>query len=209
MNSLLHQGKAEGQVFRAREGAAAENFDIAPETELHAYDMFHGVKGWAGLHRMVRARIGIFKSALEVVSGISENLIIAGTTLDGSEGSPHSRHQTVMSQLIEDLDTYSLQTNSHILIIADEHALRSQLCNDLVDFQNEHPLTQIIDTIHFVNSASSPLIQAADLITFIIRRFDSLEDRDPRAQKVTNECATIIERTRWNPNAQKPRRNGA
>jgi hypothetical protein len=87
-------------------------------------------------------------AALEVVSQISENLIIVGEHSDGSSGTPHARHQHIMGHLIQDLNEYSIQTSSHLLIIADEHALRSQLCNDLMEFQNEHLTTSIPLTRH-------------------------------------------------------------
>ena len=90
----------------------------------------------------------VFMAALEVVSQISENLIIVGEHSDGSSGTPHARHQLIMGHLIQDLNEYSIQTSSHLLIIADEHALRSQLCNDLMKFQNEHPTTSIPLTRH-------------------------------------------------------------
>jgi hypothetical protein len=52
------------KALRSIVKSASENFGVDPETELHPYDVFHGVKGWECLHRMLRARIGSLTSGV-------------------------------------------------------------------------------------------------------------------------------------------------
>ncbi|MGE3619747.1 MAG: DUF3800 domain-containing protein [Acidimicrobiia bacterium] len=62
---------------------------------------------------------------------------------------------------------------------------------DLRWFQNTTPGCRVLDTVHFVRSRSTPLVQAADLVCYLIRRAEA--EKDERAQQIDARLLDLIE----------------
>ncbi len=129
---------------------------------------------------MVRARIGVYRRALQVIADHADAVVICGEHLDGQSLSTRERHQQVMTHVIADVDEFAGVHGGHVLLIADDHEMVGQLRDDLALYQHNRPDSRVIDTIHFVSSVAGPLVQAADLATFITRRAEAGDERAPR-----------------------------
>jgi hypothetical protein len=105
-----------------------------------------------------------------------------------------------MTHLIERVDEYAQARNEHALIVADEHhETQSVLLRDLVTYQETgtwgyrgRRIERVVDTIHFVNSATNPLVQGADLVAFLALRRAAHIEPDPRAVKENERLWTLI-----------------
>lgn len=177
--------------------SARNTYALTEKAELHGYELFHGDKEWEPTKDKVRARIGVYRRALHVVADHADAVVICGEHLDGQSLSPRDRHQQVMAHVIADMDEFADVHDGHVLLIADDHEMVGQLRDDLALYQRNRPDSRVIDTIHFVSSVASPLVQAADLATFITRRAEAGDDTDERARRVTEGCVEILQSRRW------------
>jgi hypothetical protein len=87
------------------------------------------------------------------------------------------------------------------VIVADEHhETQSMLLRDLVTYQDRatcgylsRRIHRVVDTIHFVNSRTNPLVQGADLIAFLALRAKTTQEADPRAARATTALQSILQ----------------
>lgn len=166
---------------------------IAPDAELHGYELFHGKGNWRALGRMPRALISIYHQTLAAIGGFPVHIIIRGLDrrrLAARYPTHANPHSIVLSHLLERIDEHANRLGCRALVIADEIAPEDQwqYRDDLRFYRQSgtygyrgHRLTQIIDTIHFAPSKASRLIQAVDMVAFLARRIRCEEDHDPRA----------------------------
>lgn len=157
-------------------------FDIDAETELHGYDIFHGVGAFETLNPKPRARVWIYERALATLLACGCKIILRGINKPGlitryGDNADHP-HRIAMAHLIERIDEFCGPRNSHALLVADEHSeTQSDLLRDLLTFQEggtwgyrATQITRVIDTIHFVPSFTNRLIQGAHLAAFVALR---------------------------------------
>ncbi|MBV9097017.1 MAG: DUF3800 domain-containing protein [Frankiaceae bacterium] len=174
--------------------AAARSFPgIAVNAELHGHALFHGQDDWAALAGMARARIGIYRQVFDALAGHDVRIFIRGVhvpQLRERYASPDHPHAVVLRHLLERIDEHaaSREVDEFVLVIADEVDDAAEYRRDLWRFQRTatpgyraRQITQIVDTMHFVPSHASRLVQAADLIAYLHHRIASGADRDERA----------------------------
>lgn len=82
--------------------------------------------------------------------------------------------------------------------------MSSQLLKDLRRYQDvatrgyrARRIQNVVDTIHFVSSATNPLIQATDLVVFLKRRLSAHTETDERAARANEALWEIIEPRIW------------
>lgn len=180
------------KVVRA---AARAYGGVTSAAELHGHALFHGLDDWAPLAGMARARIGVYRQAFDAIASHDVRIFIRGVhvpQLKERYAVPAHPHAVVLQHLLERIDEHAAapEVNEFALVIADEVDDAAEYRRDLWRFQRQGTLgwrarqiTQIVDTMHFVPSHASRLVQAADLVAYLHRRIASRVDRDERAQK--------------------------
>jgi hypothetical protein len=186
---------------------ASDDHGISDVAELHGYDVFHGEGSWEGMHAQVRARISVYRAVLEALVAADCWVILRGVSKPGllmKYAHPFHPHRVTMTHLIERIDGFckgARGNDDYAVIVADEHhETQSELLRDLVVYQ-EHgtwgylakKIDRVVDTIHFVNSQTNPLVQGADMIVFLARRWKTHAETDPRSAKAVAELIEIIE----------------
>jgi hypothetical protein len=192
------------RVLREIVEDAADAFGISDEAELHGYDLFHGENDFQSLKAMPRARIAIYREVFNALVAADAWIIRRGVNKAGlvrRYTNPDSPHRVTMTHLIERVDGFckgSRGANDLALLIADDHQEKNQLLRDLVVYQESgtwgylaKKITQVVDTIHFVNSKTNPLIQGADLVAFMLLR-SSHTGGNPRSMAAVRGLTKII-----------------
>lgn len=173
--------------------AANAYVGISPRAELHGHDLFHGKRDWSALEKMPRARIGVYNDAFAVIADHPVDVLLRGVDLKGLRTRyvvPRHPHDVTLEHLLERLDenTAHRHHGQPLLVIADDIDRTDVHRRNLWRFQRmatsgyrSRRLTHIVDTLHFVPSEASRLVQAADLIAFLKRRRYAELDTDDRA----------------------------
>jgi hypothetical protein len=187
---------------------AVEEWGIDEESELHAYELFHGVGSWEELHGSPRLRIGVYAAALRAIAAVDAVVILRGVSTTGLArryGDFADAHRVTMSHLIERVDEWCAKEDDHALIVADEHhETESALLRDLRIYQESRTwgyrsrkIERVVDTIHFVSSHTNRLVQVADLVAFLAHRQATVEERDHRAIRANAALWSIVEPMLW------------
>jgi hypothetical protein len=112
---------------------------------------------------------------------------------------------------MERIDAAAAEAGPPVLVIADEIAspdlyrgLVATWRRDGTPGWRSTRLPCVIDTIHFVPSAHSRFVQAADLVSFLHLRRSSGRDKEPRAVAANDMLWSIVEpsivhRECWRP----------
>ena len=179
---------------------AAGAYGIQEEAELHGYDVFHGVGGFAAMHGTPRARVAVYRDVCRALVAADCWLIFRGvhnSRLEARYVSAQHPQRVVMTHLIERIDSFCKVRGEKTLalIVADEHReTQRTLLRSLVVYQElgtwgylGKRITRVIDTIHFVDSQTNRLVQGADMVSFIEFRHLVHEETDRR-----NESAIIM-----------------
>lgn len=179
---------------------AARSYSGVPmNAELHGHALFHGQDDWAALAGMARARIGVYRQVFDAIAAHDVRILIRGVhvpQLKQRYAAPDHPHAVVLQHLLERIDEYaaSREVDEFALVIADEVDDAAEYRRDLWDFQRRgtvgwraRQITRIVDTMHFVPSHASRLVQAADLVAYLHRRIASGGDRYERA-RTANEA---------------------
>ena len=179
--------------------------NIAPDAELHGYEVFHGKGNWQALISMHRVRISIYSQVFTAIGSLPVHIIVRGVDrqrLEARYPALVHPHSIVLSHLLERIDEHAKNLGDLALVIADEIGQDDQnQCRDELRLYREsgtygyrgHRLTQIIDTLHFAPSKASRLVQAADMVAFLARRILCKEDNDSRAISANEELWAHIE----------------
>ncbi|GAB2472600.1 hypothetical protein GCM10027063_11900 [Promicromonospora xylanilytica] len=104
---------------------AAHSFTgIDADVELHGHDLFGATQDWASLKPLVRARISIYRQALDVTAKHAEGIWVEGLDRKGFRdryADQHDEHITVLLHLLEKLNRYANRHGEDLVVIADEH----------------------------------------------------------------------------------------
>lgn len=193
------------RALRQLSAETADAYDLVPGVELHGHEIFHAEGAWEPMKAQVRARIGIYAHVFEHLVSAGCRIIFRGVSKPGLErryGGGMHPHRVTMTHLLERVDEFAQARNDHALIVADEHhETQSALLRDLVTYQERGtwgyrggtPLERVVDTIHFVNSATNTLVQGCDLVAFLGLRTLTHEETDPRAVAANEHLWSKIE----------------
>jgi hypothetical protein len=157
--------------------------------EFHGTEVFQARKGsgWESVKFMDRLRI--YESCLQIMP--ARNLwILLGCCdkpkLSSRYRAPEHPHAIAMWLCLERIAKYSNSTGTLTMMVADDcsdgvkgisrkvladYRVRGAPFGMTLDFSN------LIDTIHFMNSAESAHIQLCDMALFAIRRYEATQDQ--------------------------------
>lgn len=171
----------------------SEKFSEVPRrAELHGHELMKGSDDWAPLKRMLRARIGIYEEAMDIIGRNVEAIYIRGVNrlrLRNRYGErAYHPHVVAMKFLLEELNLHCMPHGQLVLCIADEHGERAAVRESMRDaregfgwgYRNSE-LENVLDTCHFAPSCHSRPVQAADLVAYMFRRQRDHEESDERS----------------------------
>lgn len=152
------------------------------EVELRGHDIYSGKKQFKSLS--VQSRIDLARDVLEKVNEYALGFGYTGIDKVKSYANDHP-HRIAFGLMIEGLQPFCKQRDKLGLIIADEYnEISKTLLRDFSHMKRHGTFwgyrrivaSNIVDTIHFVNSADNRLIQACDLMTFFTLAHHRLTD---------------------------------
>jgi hypothetical protein len=182
---------------------AATAYAVAPTAELHGHALFAGKDDWKDLAPAIRARIGVYDKAMEAIGRYAVRIFLCGVDIPALRrrySYPEAPHSVVLQHVLERVNAHARSTPERVLVIADEVAEADSHRQALIDYRRygtpgylSSTLGQVVDTIHFVPSYTSRLLQAADLIAFLHRRRETHTESDKRAQRANDRIWGHIE----------------
>lgn len=157
--------------------------------ELHAHDLFHGRGAWNRC--LPRQRIGIYDQALSAIADHRLRVVIVGLNREPQPTNnwPATAHHQLMGRLTVHLDSIARTADSHVLLVADDHHAHAGMRDEIRTLQLSTE-TRVVDTLHFVPSHAAPLVQAADLVAYLVRRIPI--ETDLRAQRANERLLARI-----------------
>lgn len=158
--------------------------------ELHGYPLFHGDGEWAPIKHHIRALISVYDQAMRAIGGQDVQIILRGLDvrrLKARYTDPWPEHQVVLQHTLERLNEFGRSVSEQVLVIADEINDPNRHRAQLHSFRQagtpgyrSSKLDHIVDTIHFVPSQHSRLVQAADLVAFLHRRRMTVQETNAK-----------------------------
>ncbi len=169
--------------------------------ELHAYEIVGGEGLWK--HLTVVQRIDVMDRILAVLARCDIEVIYRGAAIPNFEadrGTYEQPHRLMFSNLLERLNERSKARGQRSLVIADEnHDKDEALRRELTQVQRTgtrgyrgQMLTNIIDTVHFVDSRQSAMVQLADAAAFVVRKRIGPGLENAAAQAVLERQAQVV-----------------
>jgi len=174
---------------------AGVDWGLDRTTEFHAYPMFHGRDEWAAVP--TRARVGLFHKVVDAIVDEPVDIILRSVNerrlrerqARNSYPVNFPPEQVCFQHILQRVDRVAKRDNTHALIIADDRGDRERHRERFATYQTEGTpgvymhttLETLLDTVHFAPSHRSRMLQAADMLAFINRRFQTVTESDPRA----------------------------
>ena len=166
------------------------DFGVKPGIELHANLMFHGNKEWKGIG--LRARVAIYEAVIDAVLAQDVTILARSISRSRLRAKQAREHYPVNSPvedvcvrfLLQRVEAVGRLKDQFVLVIADERNDRERHRAHFARYQSEGTpgeymhtrLPHLLDTVHFVPSHHSRMVQAADLIAFLYRRYETMPD---------------------------------
>lgn len=180
-------------------------FGLDPRTELHGHELAQGKGDWAPLAKMLRARLGIYRSALEAIRDTTGvRAFQYGLDRQAHRArykDPWPERQVLLGHLAQRVNN-RCATDDSVLLIVDDAPAQESIREHVHNLKrggthskfNPRPLAQILDTVYFAPSKRSRLLQASDLVSYIHfrERTATGPSADPRAVKATRELWAIV-----------------
>ena len=171
--------------------------------ELHGADFFQrqGQGPWGAASAVQRG--GILEAALRLIPDHGVEVIAKGANLAqfNAKYPGTSPYRWEFSNLLERLNERLIRLDDYGLVIADEqHQYRKLLRYDVAQGKRfgtggyrSQKLRRVVDTVHFVDSKLSRMVQLADLAAFVIRRRASIpKETDARLEALMARLHTLV-----------------
>lgn len=154
--------------------------------EFHGAEVFGNKKFFEGM--APQTRVDLFEDILSIIGSLGLKVVVRGVNKAGLRrryGQPFHPYDIALMFSIEEVERFA-RAQKHangddcrVLLVADESREReARALRDLASYQRfgttwgwkTTPVANVIDTIHFVRSASNWAIQLADCTSFIVSR---------------------------------------
>ncbi|MEK6647754.1 MAG: DUF3800 domain-containing protein [Actinomycetota bacterium] len=156
---------------------------ILSSQEFHGTDLWTGKDSWRNISDGVRYRYWIYEKVINSIVECKASIFLQGLDLNSQNArrtAPEPPHDFVLKSLLEKTDRYFEQQGVFGLAICDEIGSTAEMSSQRNNFRSlqkhgigcNYPrkISRIVDTLHFVSSKESRLIQAIDLVVFLHRR---------------------------------------
>lgn len=177
-----------------------------PRFEFHGVDMFGGKGFFKGDPQV---RIDATRELIAAAVEYGATFGYCGVDKLKSRANDHP-HRISFTMLTEQLEDWLDRKDSLALLISDEnHEVAENLIADIKTFKisntqwgyKQKPIKRIVDSLHFVKSYNNPIIQVADVLTYLkqkdltardkhLETFRKLESKDMTwPQWLDRECS--------------------
>ncbi|WP_280265358.1 DUF3800 domain-containing protein [Nocardia wallacei] len=159
--------------------AAGKFPGVSEDAELHGYELDGGSGHWEPLKGMARARVGVFEDTIDTIAAFDELAWFRAGVIERKVvwGSHNNPHEWSLKFLLERIDRYAGGCDQHVLCICDEVQNRDVYRQMLQHYRRygtggnkPSKLPQIADTLHFAPSCHSRMVQAVDMVTYVLNR---------------------------------------
>ena len=183
-----------------------------PRPELHGSEIFRGAKDWGAL--TYAERFEVIQEALDVLGRNGLEVLARGVELTRFEQRYNNDkaflHQIAFRNLLERLCERLAWHGEFGLVIADEHYTKSAMRHEVRQAKaGQTPgyrgtnFAAILDTVHFVESSDSRMVQLADLVAFGLRRRRSIPtENHPDGEAAMSRIAQTLHDAVPNPKGQ-------
>jgi hypothetical protein len=178
---------------------ASVDYGLDPKTEIHAHEMFHGTKEWAGVG--ARARVNVFEKVVDAVVDADVTILLRGIREKRLRARQAREHypvqfppeQVCFQHILQRANAVAVRQDTYALIIADERGDRDRHRERFATYQTRGTpgvymhttLNNLLDTVHFAPSHHSRMLQVADVLAFTYRRRTVVGiESDPQSEKV-------------------------
>ncbi|MGN2640954.1 DUF3800 domain-containing protein [Nocardia takedensis] len=161
--------------------AVAKFSVLSEDAELHGYELDAGSGHWAPLKTMARARVGVYQEAIQTIASFDELAWFRGGMIERklgwNETNGGNPHEWALKFLLERVNSHADKAGEPVLCICDEVPNRDIYRRHLQDYRRygtggyaSSKLSRIADTLHFAPSCHSRMVQAADMVTYVLNR---------------------------------------
>lgn len=180
-------------------------FGMDPLTpiEFHGSCIMQGKKEWKPLKGKTHEAIWVFREVFRAVTASQSAVMFEGVDiprLNARYTRPHRPYDVTMRHLLERVDERCEKANKQITVVADmidrsdevKRIIEGYATTGTPGFRPSR-LAYINQPISYADSADSDGIQAADMVTYMHRRFQEEHDAHPRAKKAARQLMGDIQ----------------
>lgn len=177
---------------------ASVDYGIAPTSEIHGHPLFHGKDDWKNVG--ARARASVHEKVIDAILETDVTLLLRSVSeerlLRRQEDNNYQvrfpAEQVCFQHILQRVNRLAELRETHALVIADERGDRERHRERFATYQTEGTpgvymhttLDSLLDTVHFAPSHRSRMLQAADILAFTYRRYQTVTESDSRAHQI-------------------------
>jgi hypothetical protein len=169
--------------------------EIDHTTEFHGYALDDGREGWEPLKRMPQARADIYRAAIEALCKVPDIMLFRGCVnlklVSWSDS--NDPHDWALKFVFERIDA-EFSGKDFVIAICDDVGQREKYREKFREFKTDgtggnqpRKLESFIDTLHFVPSHHSRLVQAVDLVAYAFRRASFARPANEKARRLYDD----------------------
>ncbi|MBF6350381.1 DUF3800 domain-containing protein [Nocardia flavorosea] len=153
--------------------------ELDEDAELHGYEVDAGSGHWEPLKGKARARVSVYRDAVETIASFEDLAWFRGGLIERKVDwhASNDPHEWSLKFTLEKLNVHAKNQDQHILCICDEVQNRDVYREKLQDYRRNGTggytpsrLPRIADTLHFAPSCHSRMVQAVDMVTYVLNR---------------------------------------
>ncbi len=182
----------ESRLVKVR-AAAVSTFGLTDDVELHAHEIMHGQGEWACMLGQVHESVYLCRQVVRAVVDSGADIHLQGVDvarLKGRYRYPGTPYAVCLRHLLERVQDRCDKSGELSTVTADildesDTAVRVIAGYETRSTPGYRPtkLSSIVHPINYVDSRTSLGVQAADVVTYMLRRHLEVTDAHPRALK--------------------------
>ncbi|MEF9456030.1 DUF3800 domain-containing protein [Mycobacteroides abscessus] len=174
----------------------ARKFGVGPDIELHAHEIMHGLDTWACLEGRVHESVWICRRTIQMVVNCGARIHMQGVDvrrLNARYRYPDSPYRVCLRHLLERVHDECTRGRVRSAVTADILDESGAAMAAIAGFVGRptpgYRPTRLchIEPMNYVDSTTSLGVQAADVVTYILRRYLEVTDAHPRALKAARQ----------------------
>lgn len=179
--------------------------------ELHGHALMQGRGEWKDVP--LRRRAGIFMKALGIVADSSACMHIEGVDIGAQKARGYPNvipgRELAFSHLFERINECASSKDGLAHIYADEHHSAEESRSQFTKYQTygtygykSSQLESLVAPIRFIDSRRSRALQAADLLTYLYNRNETVKESDDRAADLKKKMVHTARQAWWRGSAR-------
>lgn len=201
------------EIEQLKEKLSAK-FGVPPNAEFHAHEIMHGKKAWACLEGKPNESVYICRQVIHAVINNEAHVHLQGVDvrrLKARYRYPDSPYAISLRHLLERVEDRCQLIGERSTVTADILDESDTAAKVIAGYgirrtpgYRPTKLSHIEHPIRYVDSRTSLGVQAADIVTYILRRHLEVTDAHPKALKATRQLFNAVKpnlRTcrKWEP----------